>query len=280
MKNPIRKINIFNVALVNLTRKQLTEKIYDGGIVFTLNIDHLVRLQKDSEFYDAYQSADYCTCDSQLLFYFIRLLGKPLREKISGSDFFPFFYNYYRNDRTIKIFLLGALPGIALEAQRKINLKVGREMVVGTYSPYFGFENDEKECQVIIDLINQSQANVLVVGVGAPKQEKWIYKYGSRLRKVKIFLALGATIGFESGLLSRAPKWLCVSGLEWFYRLIHEPRRLWKRYLVDDTFFLWLVLQHCFNLYKNPWKPSVDRYARNTNCEEIASEKPLVVKSK
>ncbi|NER31345.1 MAG: WecB/TagA/CpsF family glycosyltransferase, partial [Symploca sp. SIO1C4] len=87
-------------------------------------------------------------------------------------------------------------------------------------------------------------------GVGAPKQEKWICKYKSKLPQIKIFMAIGATIDFEAGNINRAPKWVSEVGMEWLYRLLSEPQRLWKRYLVDDPLFFWLILKQKLKLYK------------------------------
>ena len=183
--------------------QQLDER---GGIVFTPNIDHLMILQKDREFYNAYKMADYRVCDGQILMYSLQFLGTPLKEKISGSDLLPTFSQYHKNNPKIKMFLLGAAPGVAQKARENINFKVGREIVVGAHSPSFGFEKKEEECAQIVDLIEKSGANVLAVGVGAPKQEKWIIKYKEKLKSVKIFLAIGAAIDFEAGHKKRAPK--------------------------------------------------------------------------
>jgi exopolysaccharide biosynthesis WecB/TagA/CpsF family protein len=144
---------------------------------------------------------------------------------------------------------LGAGKGVASKAQNEINRKTGRNIIVASYSPPFGFEKDEEECQNIVNMINNSGATVLVIGVGAPKQEKWLYKYKSLLPHIKIFMALGATIDFEAGNLKRAPKWMSEVGLEWLFRIVCEPKRLWKRYLVDDLPFLILILKQKLNLY-------------------------------
>jgi N-acetylglucosaminyldiphosphoundecaprenol N-acetyl-beta-D-mannosaminyltransferase len=239
----VKLVNILNVPIDNLPMSDLLDKLQYGGIVFTPNVDHLIKLQKDREFARVYQEADYRVCDSQLLMYAARFLGEPLAEKISGSDLFPAFYDRYRNDPNIKIFLLGGSPEVAVTARQNINRKVGREIVIGEYSPPLGFENDPVECQKIIDAINDSGATVLAVGLGAPKQEKWIALYRSQLVNIKIYFAIGATLNFEAGVLSRAPQWMSESGLEWLYRLLHEPKRLWKRYLIEDLPFFYLVLQ-------------------------------------
>ncbi|MFH7028389.1 MAG: WecB/TagA/CpsF family glycosyltransferase [Heteroscytonema crispum UTEX LB 1556] len=244
----MKKIKILNLDLDNLSTTEFLEN-FQAGVVFTPNVDHLIKLQKDPEFLEAYSISDYKVCDSQILVYASKFLGTPFKEKISGSDLFPAFYNHHKNNHDIKIFLLGGVEGVALEAQKKINQKIGRKIVVDTYSPPFGFEKDEEECQKIIDLINNSEATVLAIGLGAPKQEKWIYKYKDFLPKIKIFMAVGATIDFEAGNVKRAPKWMSKIGLEWMFRLTTEPKRLWKRYLVDDVAFFVLILKQKFNLH-------------------------------
>jgi exopolysaccharide biosynthesis WecB/TagA/CpsF family protein len=228
---------------------ELLEKLKAGGVVYTPNVDHLIKLQKDREFYRVYNAADYRVCDSQMLIFASKFLGQPIEEKISGSDLFPAFYRYYQKDENIKIFLLGGPVGVAEQARQKINAQVGREIVVGSYYPPFGFEKDEVECEKIVDLINNSGATVLAVGLGAPKQEKWIYYYKNRLKNINIFFAIGATIEFEAGYRQRAPKWISTAGLEWLFRLFLEPNRLWKRYLVEDVPFFFLVLRQKLNLY-------------------------------
>lgn len=249
----MRQVHLLNIGIHNLTMMELLEKLRLGGTVFTPNVDHLVKLQRDYEFYYAYQDVDYKVCDSKVLIYASYFLGTPIREKISGSDLFPAFYTYFRDDPDVKIFLLGAAPGVADRARQRINDQVGREIVIGAHSPSFGFERDEAECQAIVDLINQSGATVLAVGLGAPKQEVWITKYKDQLPKVKTFLAIGATIDFEAGVVHRAPKWMSNVGLEWLYRIVCEPRRLWKRYLVQGLPFFWYLLEQKFNRYRNPW---------------------------
>ena len=247
----MNKVNVLNIYIDNLSTTELLEKL-NHGVVFTPNVNHIVELQKNYNFFKAYSVADYKLCDSQILIYASQFLGTPIKAKNSGSDFFPAFYNYHKNNDKVKIFLLGAAEGVASKAQAEINNKVGSNIVVDSYSPSFGFEKDEKECRKIIEIIKNSEATVLAVGVGAPKQEQWIYKYKDKLPSIKIFLAIGATIDFEAGNIKRAPKIMSDLGFEWLYRLLSEPKRLWKRYLVEALPFFWLILQQKLNLYKKP----------------------------
>lgn len=245
-------IKILNIAILSLTQKELLEKL-DKGVLITPNVDHLVKLQCDREFYNVYQKAEWVVCDSKILYLLSKLLKHPLPEAIPGSSFFTAYYTYHKEDRDCRIFLLGAKSSIAAKAMERINEKVGRQIVVGAHSPSFGFEKKEQECEDIIEIVNKSGANVLLVGVGAPKQEKWIMKYRDRMPNVKLFMALGATIDFEAGTLKRAPMFWQKIGMEWLYRVLKEPRRLFKRYFIDDMQFFFYYVKQLLGLYKDPF---------------------------
>lgn len=148
---------------------------------------------------------------------------------------------------------MGAAKGVANKAMENINRKVGRQIVVGTHSPSFGFEKNEKECMELIDIINASGATVLLVGVGAPKQEKWIAKYRSQMFNIKLFMALGATIDFEAGNIKRAPILFQKMAMEWFYRFLREPKRLFRRYFIDDVCFFYYFAKQLLGRYKDPF---------------------------
>jgi exopolysaccharide biosynthesis WecB/TagA/CpsF family protein len=137
------------------------------------------------------------------------------------------------------------LGGTTEEHSRKAYENLKRKYnapVVGYYSPAFGFEKDEAQIDAIIEMIEASGANVLAVGLGSPKQEKLILKLRSKNLKIKTYMAIGATIDFESGLVARAPKLVTKIGMEWFYRFVQEPNRLFKRYFVKDPMvLLWIM---------------------------------------
>ena len=248
-----KTIDILNVSILNTTEAQLLANLKEG-VLFTPNVDHVMKLQKDKEFYDAYQEADWVVCDSKVLLFCSRLTSTPFKEAISGSTFFRSFYQYHRDDTDCRIFLLGSLDNVAKKAQECINAKVGREIVVGALSPSMGFDQKPDEIAHIIDVINNSGANVLVVGVGAPKQEKFIVKWRAQMPDIKIIMALGATIDFEAGVKRRAPLWVQQIGMEWFYRFIHEPRRLFRRYFIHDLKFFILFARQRLGKYHNPWE--------------------------
>ena len=246
------KIQILNINILSIDINSLLNSLTEG-VLFTPNVDHLMKLQKDKEFYEAYQQANYIICDSKIIFLASKFLKTPIKEVIPGSSFFPAFckHNKYNND--IKIFLLGAAPGVADKAKSRINNRIGRNIIVGSHSPSYGFEKNEEECSHILNLINSTDTNVLVVGVGAPKQEKWICKFKEQLPQIKLFMSLGATIDFEAGTLKRAPKIFQQLSLEWFYRMCIEPKRLVKRYLIDDIPFFYYILKQKVGIYKTPF---------------------------
>lgn len=146
------------------------------------------------------------------------------------------------------------MDGVALEAQKRINEKVGNEIIIGAYSPSYGFEKKPEEIEAIYKMINESDANVVLVGVGAPKQEKFITNHREQMPNIKVWMALGATIDFEAGNIKRAPKFFQVLALEWLYRMFCEPKRMFKRYICDDLKFFWYLFKQIIGKYKNPWE--------------------------
>lgn len=246
------KRRILNIEVLSTSMNTLLSELH-AGILFNLNVDDLVKLQKDRSFFNAYNAATHIVVDSQILFLLSKLTSNPLPEKISGSDFLPAYYNHHRSNENIRIFLLGSKNGAAKRAMQNINEKIGRNIVVGAHSPSMGFDTKEEECSEIVHLVNSSRANVLVVGVGRGVQQKWIIKYKSALSKIDLFMALGASIDIEAGVVDRAPRWISFIGFEWMYRLYKEPRRLWRRYLVDDMVFFWLAFKQMIGIYRDPW---------------------------
>jgi exopolysaccharide biosynthesis WecB/TagA/CpsF family protein len=245
-------IRILNVDFASATMRELLREVR-AGLVFPLNVDTVVHLQRDREYYDVCRGAEWLLPDSQILVAASRLLGTPFPERVSGSDFVPAFCAHHAADESVRIFLLGAGPGVAAEAAARINGRAGRQLVVGAHSPSYGFERDAAECDRIVEIIGASGATVLAVGVGAPKQEKWIARHRARLPGVRLFVAIGATLDFEAGRIPRAPRWTQRVGLEWAYRLTREPGRLWRRYLVDDMRVFPLLLQQRLGLYRDPF---------------------------
>jgi N-acetylglucosaminyldiphosphoundecaprenol N-acetyl-beta-D-mannosaminyltransferase len=251
-----RTVQILNMQLDNLTQIELLHRLKQG-VVLTMNLDHLMKLQQDRDFFDIYCNAAYKVCDSQLLVYISRFLGDPIKERVAGSDLFPAFCEFHRHNKQTRIFLLGGGQGVAETAKARINQKLGTPIIVGAHSPSYGFEQCRTECLEVIQKINQCRPTVLAVGLGAPKQEKWIARFKDKLPTVQIYFAIGATLDFEAGVKKRSPQWLAKLGFEWLFRLLTEPKRLWKRYLVDDMPVLGLILQQKIGCYLPPFPSSL-----------------------
>ncbi len=219
----------------------LTEK-GEGGYVVTPNVDHVVRLEKDEKFCGAYRDASLVLTDGQPLIWISRLLKCPIREKISGSDLFPRLCGLAAA-QGYRMYFLGAAEGVAQLAAENLKKVYPKLVVTGTYSPPYGFEKDPAEVEKIWEMIKKASPDLLIVGLGTPKQEIFLWENRDRLDGILAF-GFGASLDFAAGKARRAPRWMQKCGLEWFYRLCREPRRLFKRYLVDDVKILPLVWKY------------------------------------
>ena len=251
------KVRFLNIDFLSITKKELLKEMHEG-VLITPNVDHLIKLQSDKDYYNIVKQAEWVVCDSRVLYLLSRFTKRPFPEAIPGSSFFEDFYQYHASDQNCRIFLLGGLDGVAPKAQDRINKKMGRNMVVGSYSPSYGFEKKDDENDFICDEIIKTHATVVLVGVGCPKQEKWIFEHKNKMPGVKIWMALGATIDFEAGNKSRAPKIFQKLCIEWLYRLCQEPKRMFKRVFVDDIRIFWYFGKQLLKLYKNPFDDGID----------------------
>ncbi len=244
---------LLNVWADDLSMDDLLERLATtGGIVYTVNPDHLYHLQYNPAFLAAYRLADIITVDSHYVRLALRAQGRTVINRLPGSDIVPAFCARQAADPGTRIFLLGAKPGVAQTARESINRKAGRELVVGAHGPSMNFVNDAAEIDAVLEMIAASGANVLLVGLGAPKQELWIASVRHRLPQVKVMMGVGATIDYEAGAVKRAPVWLRRLGLEWTYRVFTEPRRYLMRY-VRSSKFLWWMLMDRLGRYKDPF---------------------------
>lgn len=245
-------MRLLNVDVDDVTMDELLESFREGALL-TLHVDMLMKLQRDREFYDLVPRFDVVTCDSQILFFAARVLGRPLRERVSGSDFFPRFCERYRDDRRVSIFICGGAPGVPELAARNVNARAGRDLVVGTASPSLDLERRPDELEALLAKIDASRASVLVVALGAGRQEKFIMRDRARLPRVRTFLPLGGTVDYEARTLPRPSPWVTDAGLEWLYRLVRQPRQRWRRYLLEQPPVLRLLAQQRRGTYRDPF---------------------------
>ena len=205
--------------------------------VITPNLNHIVMYQRNAEFRSAYESAALIVPDGRYTKVLGGWLGEPILETINGSDLVPALFSAHDGPRKLRVFLLGALPGVAERAAERIHESWPMVEVSGVYSPPFGFEQDPAETEEILRRVEEAAADLLVVGISPPKQEIWVATHRQRLR-VGVAICAGATIDFLAGEKSRAPVWMQKSGLEWLHRMLTEPFRLAPRYFSDG----WAVM--------------------------------------
>jgi exopolysaccharide biosynthesis WecB/TagA/CpsF family protein len=246
-----RRVPVLNVYVDDISMDDLLEM--REGAMATLHVDMIVKLQHDRDFYDIWDTFDVVTCDSQFLYFALKLLRRGVCMRVSGSDYFPKFYTRYADDPSVTVFLVGAAPGIAEKARADINAKVGREIIVGTNSPAFGFRDGTPENDALIEEINASGATVLLVALAAGRQEKWIASNRHRMPNVKLFLPLGGTIDYEANAVKRPPAFITNIGLEWFWRLAREPKRRWRRYVIEEPKVIPYLVRDAFGKYRNPF---------------------------
>lgn len=214
--------------------------------VVTPNVNHIVLLNKNLQFKQAYQGAAMSVADGKPVVLASKLLKSPLPETVPGSDLVPNIFEQFQQKKIpLRVFLLGAQPGVGEKAAENIQARWPMVEVVGTASPDFGFEHDELLCARLCQTVAKSDADLLVIGLGAPKQEIWAWKNAHRL-PVKVAVCVGATIDFLAGNKPRAPIWMRNYGLEWLHRIYSEPRRLFKRYAFDAMVFPILFLKEYF----------------------------------
>ena len=209
-----------------------------GGVVFTPNVDHVVTAEDDAAFRRAYEEASLSLADGKYVVWASRLLGTPLPEKVSGSDLIEPLLRL-AGERRWRVFLLGGAPGVAEAAAERARRDFG-VVVVGTASPFVRLDGTPGDLDQGADAVASARPDLLLVAMGAPKQERWIHHNRSRLGHA-VAIGVGASLDFVVGRIPRAPRWISRAGLEWLYRLAREPRRLAHRYLVKDPRFLAIV---------------------------------------
>lgn len=242
------RMKFMNTEIDNLTMGETLQRIDElikeekNAYVVTPNVDHIIQIERGGELAEVYRYADLILTDGKPLIWISKWYKTPIKEKISGSDLFPRLCALAAK-RGHKMFFLGAAEGVAVKAAENLTKRFKGLQVVGTYSPPFGFEKDEFEVEKIIKIVKKAAPHILILGLGTPKQELFISHHKDELG-VPLSLCLGASLDFEAENIKRAPKWMSDHGLEWLYRIIHDPKRLVKRYFVDDMKIFRLVMKY------------------------------------
>lgn len=222
-------VDVFRTAIKTRTR----------AIVFNVNVDSCMHLRRDPMLRGMYRGATLVLVDGTPLTWAARILGVGLPGRVSGSDFLLHFCRVAAEE-SYTLFLLGAGPGVADRAKAALEARYPGLRIVGTYSPPFGFDADPVEDEKAVRIVRAASPDVLFVGLGFPKQERWITRHRDALR-VPVAMGVGSSLDYPAGRLRRAPPLVQAAGLEWVFRLVQEPDRLWKRYLLNDSPFVFHV---------------------------------------
>lgn len=247
---PMDKITIFGIGIDVLRFDEAAETVLDWSLsnrparrfVVTPNVNHVILYQRNARFRAAYREAALVLADGRYVVHASRLLGKELPECINGSDLVPALFDRAASRGGLRVFLLGALDGVAERAAENIRARWPAVTVAGTYSPKSGFEDSASEQAAMATRINEAEPELLIVGLSPPKQEIWIAEALDDL-DVNVAIGAGATIDFIAGEKPRAPRWMQASSLEWVHRIWVEPVRLGPRYFRDGLRFLYLFLR-------------------------------------
>lgn len=239
----IANVRIDRTDFAGAVETIVSRALSHGGsaYVVTPNAHHVLLLQHDAHFRQIYEDAFLVVPDGVPLLWAGELLDQRLRGRVNGTDLLEGLCTVAAHVG-LRVFFLGGRPGAADAAAGALRARNRGLQICGTYCPPFGFENDSSENTKIVDLINAANADIVFVGLGAPKQEYWMYANRARL---EVGVALGIGVSFEliAGIVPRAPRWMQRAGLEWFFRLCAEPKRLWRRYLVGNVLFCVLILR-------------------------------------
>ncbi len=230
-------ITSFNGAVHQLTNLAVRRE-GPPAIVVTPNVDHVVRLDADPGFRQLYVQADYIFADGMPLVWASRMTDLPLPERVTGSDLFVELARMAAAQK-LPVFVIGGMPGqeamlTAAFARRYPGLPVE------LYCPSMQFDPAGAEGREALRRVNAAKPGIVFVCLGMPKQERWAFAHRDEMQ-AGVVMCVGAAMEFALGFKSRAPLWMQKSGLEWCWRLASEPRRLWRRYIVQGSKFAGLL---------------------------------------
>lgn len=242
------RIKLLNTTIDNLSMQEtlamVQEKISKGEQVHhvVVNAGKVVAMQKDSELRKSVNESDIINADGQAVVWASNFLGKPLKERVAGIDLMANLVDMaHRNN--YKIFLFGAKEEVVKTVVEKYSETYSPNIIAGYRNGYFEASEEEAIAHQIAD----SGTQMLFVAISSPIKENFLYKYRHVLKNVNLIMGVGGSFDVFAGKTKRAPIWMQNAGLEWFYRFLQEPKRMWKRYLVGNSKFIYLVMKERFS---------------------------------
>jgi N-acetylglucosaminyldiphosphoundecaprenol N-acetyl-beta-D-mannosaminyltransferase len=215
-----------------------------GGIVVTPNVDHVVLLEDDARLRAAYASASLSLADGMPIVWASRLLGTPVREKVSGSDLILPLARRAAQERW-RVYLLGGSDGSAARAAEQLAREAPGLVIAGIDTRRVDVDGHPRAMDELAAAVGAARADLVLLALGCPKQEIVMHRIAAAVRPA-VCVGIGAGLDFVAGAVPRAPRWMSGAGLEWLYRLAREPRRLWRRYLLRDPRFFLILLRDLF----------------------------------
>lgn len=239
-------INLLGIDIDALDTTGLRDKIVaftqtkTARTVMYVNADCMLIARKNKQYQHVLNQADLVYADGVGVVWGAKLWGHSLPGRSTGADFMPDFCQTFA-DIGLRLFFLGASPGVAEQAAKQLRKKIPNLLITGTHHGYFTPEQEQE----VITKIQSAKPDIVVVGLGAPYQEFWISEHADTLGGTVLW-GVGGLFDFLSGNTKRGPQWLLDHGFEWLCRLLTEPKRLWRRYLIGNTTFIFYLLQNRF----------------------------------
>jgi len=243
----IKKINFLDIPLDILTMDETVNKI-DKAIISNKQVHHcvinagkVVKIQNDERLKESVINSDIVNADGMSVVWSVRFLGYKIQERVAGIDLME---NLIRlaHEKSYSCFFLGAKEEVVKNVVSHYSVKYSKKIIAGFRNGYFD-NNDDK---TIINQINKSKANLLFVAMTSPKKEIFLNKYKNELKNINLIMGVGGSFDVIAGTIRRAPKYMQELGLEWFYRFMQEPKRMWRRYLIGNFKFVILIFKAKF----------------------------------
>ncbi|QSH41979.1 WecB/TagA/CpsF family glycosyltransferase [Lentisphaerota bacterium ZTH] len=234
------EVTIMGVTFRNITMQEVIDLFIKDIVagsrkkVFFVNPDCFNKTVKNKYYYEILRRGDYVLPDGIGVLLACKFNGTPLRENVNGTDMLPFLCRV-AVENSFSIYLLGARPGVAEAMGGRLKKTYPGLKICGSHH---GFIDSSEERGIVINEINAAGPDILLVAMGAPAQEIWIDRFASELN-AKVIIGVGGLFDFYSGNMQRAPRWMREIGLEWLFRLLQEPRRMFLRYILGNPLFLW-----------------------------------------